>query len=210
MPELDIPQPGETIAAGTFGQPVVYRVISRYDSAAARDAANPAPSAGDPSYRKDTNVLELYDGATWVPQHAGAVSVSLSEYAQDRLSPVTGQGNYRAKVSLWGDMVTWAGIVYGAIEDWTVPSTDTGLAGLMPTDGNELSLALTPFNTAGNLVSEVLNVRFQASGAIFVGKVPTGWDIGDIASGLNGWSARAAVSWLKSGGGSPPPTSLSP
>ena len=65
MPELDIPQTGTTIASGTFGQPVVYRVVSRYASEAARDAETPS-GAGETCYVQDIDEFQAWDGSQWV------------------------------------------------------------------------------------------------------------------------------------------------
>ena len=68
MPELDVPVPGEQIEVGPFGSPVVYRVVSRYASVAARDAAAPTPGNGEPCYVQDIDEFQIYDGSTWVKQ----------------------------------------------------------------------------------------------------------------------------------------------
>ena len=85
MPELDIPQTGTTIASGTFGQPVVYRVVSRYASIAARDAETPS-GAGETCYVQDIDEFQIWDGSAWVTyQPAEAVetqqvSIDLGEF----------------------------------------------------------------------------------------------------------------------------------
>lgn len=74
MPELDVPVPGEQIEVGPFGSPVVYRIISRYASVAARDAAAPTPGNGEPCYVQDIDEFQIYDGSSWVKQSPGIVT----------------------------------------------------------------------------------------------------------------------------------------
>ena len=147
MPELDIPQPGETIASGTFGQPVVFRVISRYASAAARDAANPTPSAGDPAYLQDSLDFQIHDGTGW--QTFDKLDALQTQTVDIDNGVLLEKGQF---VYTWRDngTVTCA---------WSVrlpalsPEDPVLLSGAIPTQfrptGGDLSSFASPFNSVG-------------------------------------------------------------
>jgi len=67
MPEIPDVAPGEIIESGTFGNPVLNRIVQRYADGTARDAGVPLPQAGQLVWLDDPGILEAYDGTEWVP-----------------------------------------------------------------------------------------------------------------------------------------------
>lgn len=57
---------GETITS-EWGNDIRDRTIQRYATVAARTAAHPTPVEGDLSYLQDSNTVDVYNGAAWVP-----------------------------------------------------------------------------------------------------------------------------------------------
>ena len=73
MPEIPDVNPGETIESGSFGNPVIARVISRYTNDGDRATKNPTPAQGDPAYMLDNDRLLLNDaGGSWQPAKPGS------------------------------------------------------------------------------------------------------------------------------------------
>jgi hypothetical protein len=92
VPELPVVNPGEGIDAGTFGNPVLERVISRYPDAATRDALT-SPNEGDPAYVEDVDEFQIFDGSVWQSYRKKSDTSGLVRvFHQETISVATTQG----------------------------------------------------------------------------------------------------------------------
>lgn len=76
MPEIPDVVGGETIEAGSWGNPIRDRSVQRYTDATSRDSLNATPGDGDVAYLTGTAELQIFDGSVWVTYETKATAAA--------------------------------------------------------------------------------------------------------------------------------------
>ena len=189
MAELTTVTGGDTIASATFGNPVIDRVVSRYATEAARDAAVPIPLAGDVGYIVDIDQFQIYDGTGWRNYvHVASTGVALIE-RPDRASMALD-----ARVALAGDTTLTAGV--GVFEDMvTIGSSGVGPTRIPPTGTRAVWLVANCYldYSLGAFAPEyhfrIFDVEGSGGNPLATTK-QTATGTGRDSIGLQGWAPR--------------------
>ena len=194
MPELDIPQTGTTIASGTFGQPVVYRVVSRYASVAARDAETPS-GAGETCYVQDIDEFQIWDGSAWVT-YQPVVPLQTQSVV---VAPGPGDKYFRGEYT-WRDGQS-ATLSWYAYPKQTQLTTEVAFenaipAGLQP-PSQDLFVAGQWFNGSG-LMAGQWGIRLRPDRSVFLERNDGVTNFGEVS--------RGTVSWVIGSDGTGTPT----
>lgn len=168
MPELDVPVVGTPIEVGTFGSPVVYRVISRYASAAARDAANPAPASGDPAYLQDSLELQVHNGTVW--ESYQKVEALDTELVYVTLGDFEMKGNFLYTSHPSGAVTCAIGIRFEALNPNDVATLPGAIPAAFAPATHPLYVQLT--RADGSASDNTPSCRFNPDGSVTV--IPSG------------------------------------
>jgi len=169
MPELDIPQTGTTIESGTFGQPVVYRVVSRYASVAARDAETPS-GAGETCYVQDIDELQVWDGSQWVT-YQPRIEQSTQQVSVDSDPSLDFSGRFEYTWTTDGAVTCsfWLTQGTGGVTPWQAVTFTAAIPTAVRPAGTIYGLT-TSYNGAGSGTGSQIRrgIRFQADGVVLL------------------------------------------
>jgi hypothetical protein len=175
---------GTTITASWANANVRDQVVTPFASSAARTSAITTPVEGMVSWLNDTNMLEVFDGASWLNVVVG--SVTGTNYTPTFTNLTLGTGGTR-----FGRYLAFGKLVAG-VGGFTL-GTGGGLAGTLT-----MSLPFTAGTTGADWIFAGRGYDASAlSGASGLGVVLDGETIGKniVTIGNNFWSAAVPWTW---------------